>query len=132
LRNFSPARATALAGRLREASLTGVKAADSLGGETVNLDWRKEDKMRLLSALVVGGLSLASLAGPAMATSCYDLWYQRNAIFDENGYCFKTELGQQTFDNSDCWTDTPQLSKAEQKRVDAIRKEERRRGCHVN
>ncbi len=88
--------------------------------------------MRLLGALVVTGVAALSFAAPAMAASCYDLWYQRNAIYDENGYCFKTDLGRETFDNSDCWTDNPRLSKSEQRRVDAIRREERRRGCHVN
>lgn len=88
--------------------------------------------MRLCNVLVIAGLTTLSFAAPAMAASCYDLWYQRNAIYDDNGYCFKTQLGRETFDNSDCWTDNPRLSRAEQRRVDAIRREERRRGCHVN
>lgn len=84
--------------------------------------------MRLCNVLIVSGLATMALAAPAMAASCYDLWYQRNAIFDDNGYCFKTQLGRETFDNSDCWTDYPHLSRSEQRRVDAIKREERRRG----
>ncbi|MEM7193265.1 MAG: YARHG domain-containing protein [Pseudomonadota bacterium] len=74
---------------------------------------------------------LATTTGAA-AQSCYDLWYARNAIFYANGYCFKSQLGKQTFNNADCYTSNPKLSPGEQRRVDAIRAEERRRGCKVN
>jgi hypothetical protein len=83
----------------------------------------------------VGLIALAALVGStaiARAESCYDLWYQRNAIYDARGFCFDTQLGQETFDNSDCWTKTPKLTRAEQRRVDEIRAEERRRHCKVN
>lgn len=83
----------------------------------------------------VGLIALAALVGStaiAQAESCYDLWYERNAIYDARGFCFDTQLGQETFDNSDCWTKTPKLTRAEQRRVDEIRAEERRRHCKVN
>lgn len=83
----------------------------------------------------LGLLALAALIGSsaiAQAESCYDLWYERNAIYDSHGFCFDTQLGQETFDNSDCWTKYPKLTRAEQKRVDEIRAEERRRRCKVN
>lgn len=81
---------------------------------------------------------LAALAGtalsavPAGAQSCYDLWYERNAIYDSYGYCFRSSLGKRTFDNSDCHTRAPRLSPSDQRRVDSLRREERRRGCKVN
>lgn len=75
---------------------------------------------------------VAALPNVAMAASCFDLWYARNAIYDDNGYCFKTDLALEYFDNSDCWTTHPKFSKAEQREIDAIRAEEARRGCHVN
>ena len=81
-------------------------------------------------ATVMAGLG--AMTGQAMAASCYDLWYERNEIFDRNGYCFSTQLGRDTFDNSDCWTKNPKLTRAEQRRVEQIRQEERRRGCKVN
>jgi hypothetical protein len=81
-------------------------------------------------AAVMAGASV--LSGQAIAASCYDLWYERNEIYDQNGYCFSTKLGRDTFDNSDCWTKSPKLSRAEQRRVEQIRKEERRRKCKVN
>ena len=34
--------------------------------------------------------------------SCQNLWYVRNSIYDRKGYCFKTQDGKETFDNSDC------------------------------
>ena len=67
-----------------------------------------------------------------MAASCYDLWYARNAIYDSEGYCFQTDLGMSTFDNSDCWTTNPHLTKWEQKQVAQIQYQEKIKHCHVN
>lgn len=84
--------------------------------------------------LFAAGLAagLTSLVPAASAASCWDLWYERNAIYDRNGYCFSTNLGQRTFNNADCWTRNPTLSQWEQRRVAQIQAEERRRGCKVN
>jgi hypothetical protein len=94
----------------------------------------KRQEQRLGCAISPGSSSGGnSGAGSApVAGSCFDLWYERNAIFDRNGYCFSSTLGKRTFDNSDCWTKTPNLSTAEQRRVAAIKAEENRRGCKVN
>ncbi|MBO6637007.1 MAG: YARHG domain-containing protein [Roseitalea sp.] len=82
----------------------------------------------LVAAAVVG-----AMAAPAAAqASCFDLWYERNLIYAENGYCFRTDLARRTFAGYECWTRNPSLSGYEQGRVDAIRAEERRRGCNVN
>ncbi|MEQ8401069.1 MAG: YARHG domain-containing protein [Roseitalea porphyridii] len=78
-------------------------------------------------------LFLVAGAGSAAAqTSCYDLWYERNLIFAENGYCFQTDLARRAFAEFECWTRNPALSTYEQRRVDEIRDEEQRRGCNVN
>lgn len=84
--------------------------------------------------LFAAGLAagLTGLVPAASAASCWDLWYERNAIYDRNGYCFSTSLGQRTFNNADCWTKNPALSASEQRRVARIQAEERRRGCKVN
>ena len=76
--------------------------------------------------------ALVALPSVAMAASCYDLWYARNAIYAENGYCFSTDLGQETFSDYDCWTKHPKFTKAEQKAINAIKAEEKARRCHVN
>ena len=85
----------------------------------------------VFSSIVAIGL-FGMLPAAAMAASCLDLWVARNSIYDENGYCFSTELGQETFDNDDCWTKRPKFSKAEQRLIDEIREEEEARGCKVN
>ncbi len=88
--------------------------------------------MRKLAIHVLAAMSLGLSVQTAFADSCYDLWYERNEIYDANGFCFKSSLGKRTFDNSDCYTDDPQLSRAEQRRVAQIQREERRLGCKVN
>jgi hypothetical protein len=77
-------------------------------------------------------LSLLQHSCSARAESCYDLWYARNLIYAENGFCFKTALGKETFSGYDCYTNKPALSKSERREVAAIKAEERRRGCKVN
>jgi YARHG domain len=88
--------------------------------------------MKTLAFAAFAAASLVMLPSVAMASSCYDLWYARNAIYDDNGYCFSTDLGMETFDNDDCWTTHPHLSKWEQKQVAQIQYQERIKHCHVN
>ncbi|HVY51216.1 MAG TPA: YARHG domain-containing protein [Devosia sp.] len=88
--------------------------------------------MKLIALAVFTAGSLVALPGAAMAASCYDLWYARNAIYDGEGYCFSSELGMETFDNDDCWTTHPHLTKSEKKQVALIKAEEEAKHCHVN
>lgn len=90
--------------------------------------------MRRLQAITSGALVAGMLAipTPAFAASCADLWYERNLIFAQAGYCFKSSLGKRQFAQYECWTDNPSLTAAERRRVAAIKREERRRGCKVN
>lgn len=88
--------------------------------------------MKFIAVAVLAVTSLVALPSVAMAASCYDLWYARNAIYDSEGYCFQTELGMQTFDNDDCWTTNPHLTKWEQKQVAQIQYQEKIKHCHVN
>lgn len=88
--------------------------------------------MRLVRPLLFALGIVAAAPSVAMAASCFDLWYERNAIYDDNGYCFRTDLALEYFDNSDCWTRKPIFSRAEQRRIDEIVAEERRRDCNVN
>ena len=88
--------------------------------------------MKLIAIAVLAAGSLVALPSVAMAASCYDLWYARNAIYDAAGYCFQTDLGMETFDNDDCWTTHPRLSKKQQKLVAQIQAEEKARHCKVN
>jgi hypothetical protein len=86
--------------------------------------------MMIFAAGMLTGMT--ALVPAASAASCWDLWYERNAIYADNGYCFSTSLGKRTFGNADCWTKNPELSPRETRRVAKIKAEERRRGCKVN
>lgn len=86
---------------------------------------------KVLVAVVAAGM-LTALTGAAVAQSCFDLWYERNSIYDENGYCFSTALAQEYFDNDDCWTKKPKFSRSERRQIEAIKEEEEDRGCKVN
>jgi YARHG domain len=87
--------------------------------------------MKLLIAAAVFAGTVLPLAAPASAANCLDLWYQRNAIYDNYGYCFKTALGKQTFGTA-CSTNNPRLSASDQRLVANIRAQERAKSCKVN
>ncbi len=70
------------------------------------------------------GVRAQSLQG----MSCYDLWFERNQIFARNGYCFKTRKARAVF-GAGCFAPYGRLSRAEQRRVDDIRMQERFSGC---
>lgn len=67
-----------------------------------------------------------------MQLSCQNLWYVRNQIFNEKGYCFKTSAAIAQFDNSDCsivdQADIP-LNKYERKNISRIKSAEAAKGC---
>lgn len=44
----------------------------------------------------------ALTASPAAASSCEEMWFVRNLVFDRAGLCFSSPLGAAVFDNSDC------------------------------
>ena len=49
-------------------------------------------------------LCLLPLAAPAQGRICTDLWVIRNTLFNRQGFCFASPLGEAVFDNSDCTT----------------------------
>ncbi|MEX0409161.1 YARHG domain-containing protein [Aquibium sp. LZ166] len=70
--------------------------------------------------------------GDLRQLSCENLWYVRNSIYDENGYCFKTSRAQAQFDSADCWVRDQakvKLSVIESQNVGSIAQVERERGC---
>ena len=42
-------------------------------------------------------VSILANATDYSSMSCYDLWYARNAIFADEGYCFKTQRAINVF-----------------------------------
>lgn len=64
--------------------------------------------------------------------SCQNLWYVRNSIYNDHGYCFRTRVAQQAFDNSDCYerdSSRLQFNRNEQTNIDRIVRVEREKSC---
>lgn len=64
--------------------------------------------------------------------SCDELWFVRNAILDDHGYCFKTEKGISAFGNEGCETHSIAdlaLNSFEQFNLKAISGMEEIKGC---
>ncbi len=69
----------------------------------------------------------------ANAYSCNQLWYARNSIFKNAGYCFHTQRGIREFGNAGCQYDNQSdvpLSDRDRDTVNNIQRLERLQGCH--
>jgi YARHG domain-containing protein len=75
------------------------------------------------AGLTTGGAQIASAQGV-----CEQLWLERNQIFADAGYCFKTERAIRVFGRN-CVPPYGRLSGNAQARVDNIQRQERRNGC---
>lgn len=88
----------------------------------------------MMLAFTCGLFALSSLfARPASAQklsqlSCKALWYQRNAVYAERGYCFKTADAIATF-GPRCFPPYGKLTKEQQRYVAQVRSWEARKGC---
>jgi hypothetical protein len=60
--------------------------------------------------------------------SCYQLWYERNSIYAEKGYCFKTAKARAVFGRG-CFPPYGHLSTSEREHVAGIEEWEHRKGC---
>lgn len=86
-----------------------------------------------MKTLLAAGLALALSAAPAFARfPCDELWGERNAIYKDAGYCFKTARGIKAFGNAGCryddMADVP-LSARQRADVADIQRQERENGC---
>jgi hypothetical protein len=81
-----------------------------------------------LGALILG----LSAPGANAQESCDSLWYARNSIYKDAGYCFKTSRGIREFGNAGCAyddvNDVP-LSSRDTREVQRIVRMEKRMGC---
>ncbi len=80
-------------------------------------------------ALIAGAIAMAS---PAAAQSCHGLWVERNSIYKEAGFCFKTERAISFFGNEGCRFESEEdlpLSPGERRRIAHIRALERDMDC---
>jgi hypothetical protein len=65
-------------------------------------------------------------------SNCEELWYQRNSIYKDAGYCFKTPLAISRFGNAGCQFDNQSdvpLSDRQRQTVNGIRRVEAAKGC---
>lgn len=90
-------------------------------------------RMLALAGLTFSALTLAPLATGAQAQalgelSCRALWYQRNAVFAEQGHCFKTADAIATFGER-CYPPYGKLTPEQQRYVEQVRDWEARKGC---
>lgn len=69
-----------------------------------------------------------AMAQNYQAMSCSQLWYARNTIYSQNGYCFKTAKARSVFGKG-CFPPYGKLSRWEQHEVDNIQYWERYKGC---
>lgn len=74
------------------------------------------------------------LAGPDLASAdvCDDLWFSRNQVFAEAGYCFGSELGQSVFGTERCIRTGFDLRADQKDFVARIRQAESQIGCAVD
>lgn len=64
--------------------------------------------------------------------TCEDLWYQRNSIYKDAGYCFKTPRAISRFGNAGCQFDNESdvpLSERQRQTVNGIKRVEAAKGC---
>ena len=76
-------------------------------------------------SMLVLGLMAATPVFADVENPCADLWFSRNAMLDQAGYCFSSRLGKALFDNADCTTKQPEPSRIVRAQIAAILKLER-------
>ena len=87
------------------------------------------------SAILVLGAAIPMLClagGPARAQGCAEAWYQRNLIYKQAGYCFRTPRAIGAFGNAGCSYDAVEdvpLSARQRAQVAELRAFERANAC---
>jgi hypothetical protein len=75
----------------------------------------------------------ATIASPAIAAfPCDELWAERNAVYHDAGYCFRTARAIAAFGNAGCRFDDIRdvpLSARDRGKVNEIVRQERQNGC---
>lgn len=87
-----------------------------------------------VTALTIQVASTTVGSGSAQAQdyrdmTCSELWYARNQIYAEKGYCFKTQRARAVFGRG-CFPPYGRLSRWEREEVERIKRWEGRRGCN--
>lgn len=84
-------------------------------------------RIAITAAAAAAGLSVLAVS-QASAQSCGDLWYRRNAIYAEAGYCFQTARARSVF-GAGCFPPFGQLTRQQRAEVEAIQAQERYLRC---
>ncbi|GEP10061.1 hypothetical protein MGN01_19060 [Methylobacterium gnaphalii] len=77
-------------------------------------------------------LALSAGVFEARAGGCEDAWYQRNAIYKQQGYCFRTPRAIRAFGNAGCTYDAVEdvpLSARQRAQVAELKAYEQSYGC---
>ena len=82
-----------------------------------------------VTAALPAATSTAEAGQPYFEMTCDELWYERNAVYDHFGYCFKTERARSVF-GTDCHAPWGKLTKSAQKQVNEIKHWEHEKGCN--
>jgi hypothetical protein len=87
-------------------------------------------KVAVAAAALAALIATSSFAEAANygAMSCSQLWYARNSIYAQNGYCFKTARARSVF-GPGCFPPFGKLSGYEQQEINDIQYWESRKGC---
>ena len=87
--------------------------------------------LSVFALAVIGGAFPAQTAqaqeNPA-AMTCDQLWYARNSLYAQTGYCFKTARARSVF-GPGCFPPYGKLDGWQQQRISEFSYWERRRGC---
>ena len=93
------------------------------------------NNQRLIRQVCGGALALLLIADASAASAkslrnmnCAELWYARNSIYADNGYCFETKRAIRAFGEA-CFPPYGRLSRSERRQVDEIVRWEDRKGC---
>jgi hypothetical protein len=87
------------------------------------------------------GLALAVLVGSTIAgvgavraqdgDQCVQLFIDRNQVYADAHYCFKTKEALAYFSNAGCIPGEPRLTASQERRVAQIQAQERRNNCRT-
>lgn len=78
--------------------------------------------------LIATGAMEPAIAQQYSGMTCGELWYARNKIYADNGFCFKTQRARQQFGEG-CFPPYGRVSGYAKERIDTIQYWESRRGC---
>lgn len=85
-----------------------------------------------LLATLTFSTGMAVSAAHAQPRICDRLWVERNQIYKDYGYCFKTERAIRYFGNRGCryeYEEDIPISRRDRARISDIQAEERELGC---